>query len=175
MSRNIPGPKDPNHSSFRPTARAERLVVQATGEGMLVYDKDQDQLHELNPVAMAVWNACDGRRSVEDVAEEATAAVGIAINAPVVKLAFTKLEDANLLAAPLAPELRWKAHDRRRFLKRTAAAGLAALPVIVSISAPQAAAATSHCKARDEECWNNDECCSGWCVQGDMRFAGVCR
>ncbi len=103
----------------------------------------------------------------------AGAMIDVPLDQRSVRMALTKLDDALLLAEPLAPEFRLAGMDRRRFLKRSAI-GASALPVIVSMSAPTAAAAASGCKSVRQECIWDSECCSGTCFGSDGRNAGTC-
>lgn len=80
-----------------------------------------------------MWRLCDGERTVREIAAEA----GIAEDPA--KRALRTLEDAQLLDAPLATVMRGM-QSRRRFMKK---AGIAAIPAIVSITAPIAKAAAS--------------------------------
>jgi len=156
-----------------PTARKENLVTKEVDGDLLVYDRERDHLHQLNRVAAAIWQLCDGRRSLDTLGLMAGAMIDVPLDQRSVRMALTKLDDALLLAEPLAPEFRLAGMDRRRFLKRSAI-GAGALPVIVSMSAPTAAAAASGCKSVRQECIWDSECCSGTCFGSDGRNAGTC-
>ena len=119
-----------------PAGRVENLVTTKAGDDVLVYDQDRHHIHHLNPTAAAVWTLCNGRRSVSDISQ----ATGFDSDA--VRLALRKLEEANLLDGPLAPDVRGAMQSRRSFMKKAAVAGLA-VPMIASISAPAASAQTS--------------------------------
>lgn len=68
-----------------------------------------------------------------------------AIGEEAVRDALRQLDDANLLASPLANAMRGPGQSRRTFMKKAAVAGTVIAPAIVSISAPQAASASSKC------------------------------
>lgn len=162
MRRKITGSKVPDYSTMVPAARTKNLLVHASQDGALIYDQERHHIHQPNEVAMAVWRACDGWRTLNDIALEATASTGAAVNATIVQLTLTKLEEANLLSEPLPEELKIERVGRRRFMKRAAEAGIVAFPVIVSISAPQAAAANStQCVAVGHTCGGGLICCPG--------------
>lgn len=142
----------PSPKGLVPAARRENLVTKDVDGELLVYDRERDHLHQLNRVAAAVWRLCDGRRSLETLALMAGAMIDVPLDERSVRMALTKLDDAALLETPLAPEIRLAGMDRRRFLKRSAI-GAGALPVIVSMSAPTAAAAASQpCTLKGREC-----------------------
>ena len=133
----------------KPLARSADLFVDTIGDELLVYDMTCHRAHSLNDVSAAVWKACDGTRSREQIA----AHTGLDLAA--VELALDNLADIELISG----------HQRTGISRRTAlrritvgAAGLtvgaaaaggiaAALPVIRSIHAPSAAMATSGGKA----------------------------
>jgi len=117
-----------------PGARRENLVTTEVKDEVLVYDKERHHIHHLSQTAAAVWRLCDGQRTVSDVAQ----ATGIEEDA--VHMALHKLKDANLLDGALAPDMRGN-QSRRSLMKKV---GIAAVPAIVSITAPSAANASSH-------------------------------
>ena len=116
-----------------PDARVANLVTTASRNEVLVYDQDRHHIHHLNATAAAVWNLCNGKRTVAQVARAA------GVDEDAVRLALRKLADANLLDGPLEAEIRGTTHSRRSFMKKAAVAGAIAVPAIVSISAPTAA------------------------------------
>ncbi|MDQ3657595.1 MAG: PqqD family protein [Chloroflexota bacterium] len=149
-----------------PLARAIDLVVTESGGEVLVYDTAVHHIHHLNHVTAVIWRRCDGRQSIGDLVRLARLDAGDDIDEAVVRLAPTKLDDANLLDGPLAPGLRQQETSRRSLMKKAALAS--AIPAIVSISAPTAAAANSQCvnpgmAEAGTPCFSNSACCSNVC------------
>lgn len=142
-----------------PAARTADLVVSESGNDVLVYDQRSHQIHRLNPSAAAVWGACDGQRSMQDIA----AIAGVARD--VVPHTLVTLRNADLLDGELPPGLAGQAGSRRAFVRKLGVAGAAAVPAIVSVTAPLAAQGRS-CRLPDEPCTFNDPgaCCSLTCV-----------
>ena len=120
-----------------PAARTTDLVVTHSSDDVLVYDQQQHHIHHLNPTAATVWPLCDGRRTIVDVARAA------AIDEETVRLALRKLDDVNLLRRSWNTAIQSNMHSRRAFFMKAAVTGAVALPTIVSITAPRAAAAES--------------------------------
>lgn len=60
-----------------PTHAALDLEVHETEDGLIVYQGSTDRVHYLNHTAAAVFELCDGRRSVEDIAEELRTLFGL--------------------------------------------------------------------------------------------------
>jgi hypothetical protein len=128
-----------------PVARVDGLVVTVSNDEVLVYDTESHHLHHLNRLSAVVWRLCDGQRTVDDLVRQAQCEVDGVVTSGSVRLALTKLASANLLDGETSVDHRDTGQSRRAFLRRAATTGAIAVPVIVSISAPQAAAATSTC------------------------------
>lgn len=118
---------------IRPLARRDGVVTESLDDGLVLYDSGSHRAHRLDPLAARVWQAADGRHSVDELAEA------------------TGLPQASVLASLDQPE----AHDllvtapgvsRRAALRRgvmIAAAALAAAPLIETVLIPTAAAHAS--------------------------------
>ena len=52
----------------RPRARRADLLVQDAQNELVIYDTKTDKAYVLNPSAAAVWRACNGKRSVQEIA-----------------------------------------------------------------------------------------------------------
>jgi hypothetical protein len=115
-----------------PRARVEGLITTETASDLLIYDTERNELHTLNAMAAAVWRAADGSRSVTGIATE-TGLEKSVVQQCLETLAASHLV-ANLNVGPAKS-------GRRRFLKKAGAA--AAIPVIISVTAPMAAGAVS--------------------------------
>jgi Coenzyme PQQ synthesis protein D (PqqD) len=128
-----------------PLARSEELVVQALDEETLVYDQKNHQAHCLGKLASLVWRHCDGRSSLDAVAERIHRQWSIPADHEMVQLALQELAEADLLQErPLQPE------NGRRFSRRQLAArlggGAAAFllaPLITSLTTRSALAQAS--------------------------------
>lgn len=46
-----------------------KTVVQDVGDELLVLDRETNRLHHLNPTASWIYRQCDGRNSVETLAD----------------------------------------------------------------------------------------------------------
>jgi hypothetical protein len=125
---------------FRPRARTAVLVISQMDGETLVYDTTRHHIHHLNPLAATVWGLCDGRRTVAVLARDS------GLDDTVIGLALRQLADASLLDGALS----------RAFMRKAAIAGVA-VPVIVSVSVPQAAAQSS-ALCGDRICGSNETC-----------------
>jgi hypothetical protein len=145
-----------NSQAGIPAARYDKLVVTETADEVLLYDTEKHHIHHLNAITAAVWRLCDGRHTVGDLAREAGQALGAAVDEATVRLALTKLDDAGLLQASLADELRMSRMSRRTFMQRAGVAGAIAVPAIVSTTA--AVSAQSPIDNCTDACNSNANC-----------------
>ena len=142
---------------MRPKARTEALIVETLPDETLVYDERKDKAHCLNQTASLVWRMSDGKHTVEQIAR--------ALSVPGARdIVWTTLND--LRKAGLLEENGGRFErplSRRELGKRVAAgAAMAAIPAILTVGAPTAAAAAS-CLALNLACSASSQCCSGCC------------
>lgn len=136
-------------------ARDEGILVERLGDELLLYDTRTDNAHAFDAQASAVWELADGSRDAGDIAAE----TGMAVAA--VEHTLSVFAERGLLVVGVS---------RRDLLRTTglvAGAGVAALPVIKSIAAPEAAHAVS-CMVRGTACSAGTSalCCSKLCSGG---------
>lgn len=62
--------------SSRPVARSD-VVVRNTPADHVILDPVTQQVHTLNATAMAIWVACDGDTTVEEIAEAVADLAGL--------------------------------------------------------------------------------------------------
>ena len=155
-----------------PAARNADLILTATDDELIIFDVEAEQIHHLDAVSAAVWQHCDGRRSMAEVAAAATDALGARVDVDAVAIAAAKLDEARLLVEAVAiPRM-----SRRIFGRRVAMAGAAAVPAVVSITAPHASASAS---GGCNEPWIPESACTskrrGLCCHGESFVGnGVC-
>ncbi len=116
--------------------------------GLVVYDPVTDAGHLLNPATAAVFEACDGQTSVDEMAERVAARTGLPADRGIVELALAELDEVGLLSTTSGSGA---ADDEPRGLSRRAligrltlgAAAVALLPAIETVvGTSQLAAAT---------------------------------
>jgi hypothetical protein len=103
------------------------------GGGVLVYDPRTDAGHLLNAATAAVFAACDGKTSREQLATLVAAATDLPADTDIVELALAELSEANLLDEPAEVP---GGLSRRSVIAKIAlgAAAVAALPLIDSVA-----------------------------------------
>ena len=131
---------------IRPAARTKDLIVESLDDELLVYDVATDRAHCLDPLAAAVWRACDGKRTVAEIAR------GANVDGATAWTALRKLDRAHLLRERL---------PKVKPTRRQALAAAVAVPLVLSISTPAAAQAAS-CIGRFRRCTPGGiRCCAG--------------
>lgn len=163
-----------------PRARTNGLDVQKVGDEVLVYDRERDRAHCLNPQAALVWRHCDGRTAVATVASRLSEHYRLPAEVEAVRFALARLERAHLIEKREASPDGAKAPSRRELLKKLGVAATAALPVVTSLVAPSPAHAMSclprnGCAAGVNDCAPCDNP-GGNCGTSPWRCCGgVCR
>jgi hypothetical protein len=123
-------------------ARRDQLVVQEMPDEVLVYDLKAHKAHCLNKTAAFVWNNCDGQTSVADLAKLLQDETGSQVDEDVIWFALDNLSKARLLEEKVAPPAK-DGLSRRRMMRRLGLGAAAAIPMIISITSPQAIYAQS--------------------------------
>ena len=141
-----------------PRARLDCLTKDF-GDELLVYDRERNVGHCLNPTAAAAWKLCNGKKSVSELAKMLTRQLSAPVDEPVVLLALEELSKARLLIEVEKPVRRT---SRREAIRAIGIAGAVALPLVTSLVAPTPARAAS-CLANGRPCVSNAQCCSGHC------------
>ncbi len=57
--------------------RREDLILRETGDEVAIYDPSSATLVQLNASALAIWQACDGRTSQEEIADALAVLTGL--------------------------------------------------------------------------------------------------
>lgn len=136
-----------------PAARTDDLVITRSGDQLLVYDMASHQIHHLDNVAAAVFDACDGHSSIQEIRASTS------LDRDVIEEALHRLGEAKLLQAPFPEYLSPTRISRRTVLRQAGITGAA----VVSISAPAAIAAQSNiCLELRVECTpgGSNTCCA---------------
>jgi hypothetical protein len=154
-----------------PKARKNGLVVRQLADEVLVYDLATHQAHCLNQAAARVWEHCDGRKSVAEIARLLSSRSKAPFTEEVVWLALNQLERFSLLEERFELPQGAANISRRELGRKLGLASAASLPFILSIVAPLAATAAT-CGELGTSCATNARCCSGLCISGACACLG---
>jgi hypothetical protein len=148
--------------SATPRAREESLIIKTLPDEVLVYDLNADKAHCLNRTAAFVWNNCDGRKTVSEIARLLQEDLRMPVDENVVWLALDQLEKFKLLQEQAAKPANVNGMSRRQMVRSLGLAAAVALPLITSIVAPTPAQAASMVLPGGC-CQSGPECASGLC------------
>jgi hypothetical protein len=146
-------------SKVLPLARTDQLVVRELPDELLVYDLERHKAHCLNKASAIVWKNCDGKMTVAEAARLLERELAVLVEDDVVWLALRQLRRFHLLEEESSAIFEMKV-TRRDLMRKYLPAALA-LPVILSISSPAAAQATSGCGSIGAACGPGAPCCPG--------------
>jgi hypothetical protein len=149
----------------RPTARpASDFVLRELDSDLLVYDLKRHRASALDPIAAAVWQACDGGQTPAEIARHLSRGDAVFEEATV-WAALKLLDRERLLADRLPRPVADGAVGRRAFVGNAAKAAMIAVPAVMAISAPTPAQAAS-CVPSGSPCnlGNPGACCSLTCL-----------
>ncbi|MCH8934561.1 MAG: PqqD family protein [Gemmatimonadetes bacterium] len=151
--------------ALMPRARQDELVVEELPDETLVYDLKRHKAHCLNRTSALVWQHCDGRTTVAEVAALLEGQLATPTDEAVVWMALDRLGRAHLLSEPVTLPADRAEYSRREVVRTLGrAAGISLLPVVASILAPRAAAAASCISAT--ACITPSPPCSGLPICG---------
>ena len=119
-----------------PLARQSSLVIKEVDDETLVYDLDTHEAHCLNDTAGRIWKSCDGKTSVDEIAQQLGAQSNTTVDQNVVWLALDQLEKFKLLEEPVQKPPVFLADISRRQAVRALGVAAVTLPLITSIVAP---------------------------------------
>jgi hypothetical protein len=156
-----------------PHARSAGLVVTELDDEILVYDKERDKAHCLNHTAALVWKYSNGKRGVAEIAAAMQKKLGSPVDAQIVWFALGQLEKDHLLRNTVDMPKELVGVTRREFVRQMGmAAMMVTLPLINSMSAPDAGGITS-CVANGQPCTISTQCCSQCCSGTQVNPGGA--
>ncbi|HEY6329238.1 MAG TPA: PqqD family protein, partial [Blastocatellia bacterium] len=130
---------------------------------VLVYDLKRHKAHCLNRTAALVWEECDGRNTVADLARIIEAKLATPFTEEMVWVALDQLDRARLLSARITKPEEISGMSRRELLKQIGVAAAVAIPLITSVMSPTAVQAST-CTKANGACTSSRTCCSLVCV-----------
>ena len=126
---------------MNPVARKSEIFAEKLPEEVVLYDKTNHKVHCLGKTAAAVWESCDGTKTVDDLAQIVEAKFGAPTDREVVLLALEGLENADLLEPGSGVVANAGLASRRQVMGKIAMAGTA---LVATILAAAPAAHASH-------------------------------
>ena len=149
-------------NKLKPTARRTNLVIQETGNEILVYDLSTNKAACLNEISAFVWQNCDGSNSIADIAQALGRKTNGDVNDELVWLAIDELSKHELIEEDISTNGVFGDMSRRQIIKKVGLGTMVALPLIATLIAPSALHAQS-CLANNAPCTVSSQCCSTCC------------
>jgi hypothetical protein len=118
------------HRTYRPTARTNDIVCSELDDELLVYDLTSRQACALSPTSAALFHACDGTRTIDQLADH------LGIGREQVVFGLEGLGRSDLLLLPLPDGEPGAGMSRRQFAKRFGVAAAVTLPTVAVFASP---------------------------------------
>jgi hypothetical protein len=156
-----------------PKARTADLVVKDLADEVLVYDLKRHNAHCLNRAAALVWQHCDGRRSVSDLADVVGRELAVPVSEEMIWYSLEQLSKFHLLAEKAKSPLSMSGMSRRDFMRKAGVTAAVSIPIVASLAVPTAAHAALSCIGR--VCNGLTNPCSGGCTCNNPLGDGFCQ
>ena len=121
---------------LNPQAKTEGLVIQELPDELLVYDLEKNKAYDLNQTSALVWQNCDGKKSISEIAQVLEKTLNQKVPDELVWLSLAKLKKEDLVNFDEKSFADFSGMNRRELIKRATFASLVALPIVVSLVAP---------------------------------------
>lgn len=128
-----------------PLARSVNIVLQETGNELLVYDLRINKAYCLNETARMIFNLCDGHKTISEISYVVSRKLKTPVVEELVLLTINDLKNNGLIedtydqSSQLLPE-----KNRREIIKRVGLASMVALPLICFDYRPESGRSSQH-------------------------------
>jgi len=127
----------------KPLARAEDILVQESGNELLIYDLKMNKAFWLNETSALVWQLCNGRNTVSEMSDEISENLRTLVGEDLVWLALDQFSKDGLLNDDEIVVRHFAGVSRREIIRKFGIGSVIALPIVSSIIAPKAISAQS--------------------------------
>jgi len=143
------------HGIF-PRARQDGLVIEDLGEELLLYDRERHIANCLSPIAVRIWQHCNGERDITQLAQLARA------DESTVVAALSEMREKDLLdGEPALMQSAISGESRREAIVRVARYGAAAAGASMIVSATASTPAMAASKGGCFESHGSKHSCCG--------------
>jgi Coenzyme PQQ synthesis protein D (PqqD) len=126
-----------------PKTRTNNLLVQELESELLIYDLSNNKAFCLNETSALVFQLCDGKRTVLEIADALSVKLKTLVSEDYVRLTLHELNRDGLLENSDEVKAYLNGVNRREIVKKIGFASMIALPLVSSVIAPSAAMAAS--------------------------------
>lgn len=162
-----------NKNNLHPMALTSDLVIQELKDETLIYNLVSHKACCLNATASFVWRRCDGQTSVTEIARQLAKTKKQPVNYEIVWLALEQLKEQKLLKKDEKLISPLGAMSRREVIKKVGLATMMALPIVSTLTAPPAIAATSGSSVTCSDAGDSCRAVNACCTNVFCRVAGI--
>jgi hypothetical protein len=114
--------------------RSDQLVVESLGTELMIYDQARNQAFCLNQMSAFVWQHCDGKSTINDIATKMAQTLEKPVDESIVTFALQNLSKDGLLETsnltPFIPAMM----SRRDLIRKIGVRSAIALPVVTALA-----------------------------------------
>jgi Coenzyme PQQ synthesis protein D (PqqD) len=123
----------------------DQLVVEELGTELMIYDQRRNQAFCLNQKAAFVWQHCDGKTTLAEIAAQMAQSLREPIDVTMVQFALQGLSKDGLLETSAFLPLAAEALTRRDMMQKIGVRAAVALPLVTAllVATPKAHASAS--------------------------------
>jgi hypothetical protein len=111
----------------------DRLVVEELGTELMIYDQRRNQAFCLNRKAAFVWEHCDGKTNVAEIAAQMAQSLNEPIDVTVVQFALQGLSKDGLLETSTLLPFAAERLTRRDMMQKVGVRAAVALPLVTAL------------------------------------------
>jgi hypothetical protein len=110
----------------------DQLVIEELGTELMIYDQRRNQAFCLNQKAAFVWQHCDGKTTIAEIAVQMAQSLREPIDPAVVRLALQGLSKDGLLETTFLPFVA-EGLTRRDMMQKIGVSAAVALPLVTAL------------------------------------------
>lgn len=127
---------------IKPLARRKDIVIQEFGKELLIYDLKINKAFNLNETSASIWQLSNGEYTISEIADQLSQKLNYKVSEDLVLLAVDQLQKDRLLENDSLENL-YEGISRRELVKKVGLTTAVALPIVFSLTAPNAINAQS--------------------------------
>lgn len=127
----------------KPSARQNNIVIKKLKKETLIYDLDTNKAVCLNVTSAMVFELCNGKRTISEIADEMSKLMKSLISTELVQLAIEQLNHDVLMKTVSSENSLLNHLSRRELVRKVGFGATVALPLVSSVVAPESIAAQS--------------------------------
>jgi hypothetical protein len=125
--------------------KSDQLVVEKLGTELMIYDQARNQAFCLNQTAAFVWQHCDGKSSVKDIATKMAQTLDKPVDEKIVTFSLQSLSKDGLLEISTLTPFVPATMSRRELIQKIGVRAAVAIPLVtaLAVATPKAHASSN--------------------------------